>query len=70
MLRIRTNFLPAIYRVADEKERRGCRIALSFDSRFPFRPPRVPIGGALEQAGDAQELLFLERGGEDLQANR
>ncbi len=39
-------------------------------SGFEFRPARVLISGALEHAGDAQQLLLLERGGEDLQTNR
>lgn len=37
---------------------------------FEFRPACMPIGGALEHAGDAQQLLLLERCGEDLQAHR
>ena len=39
--------------------RRSSRVASIFDSRCKFQPLRMPIGGALEHAGDAQQLLFL-----------
>jgi hypothetical protein len=44
----------------------GRRIASIFVSRLKIRPPRMPVGGALEHAGDAQQFLFLERRGKDL----